>query len=809
MRSSGFFIFLIFFSLLSGSLFAQKNLNAIRIEKPIKVDGILDESYWTLADKANNFMQRSPEPGAMPSQNTEVSVLYNDAYIYIGAWLFDSQPDGVLTELASRDHGGNSDRFSVYFDTYNDGLNAYEFSVSAAGVQGDARISPGRFDRNWDVGWYSEVTINDEGWFVEIEIPLSVLRFPDNDEQLWGVNFSRVIRRNNESVYWDEINPKISGFVNQFGKLNGIKGIKTPLRLSITPYISAYINHHSDPKGDLTQTSTNFRGGMDIQYGISDAFTLNMMLVPDFGQVISDNNVLNLSPYEVYYEERRPFFTEGTELFNKAGIFYSRRIGGKPIGFGDVEGQLAEGEEIASNPLESKIINSTKITGRTKSGLGIGFLNAVTNKSYATIKDADGIERKILTSPIINYNVIVLDQSLKNNSFVNFTNTNVTRFENYYDANVSATDFRLSNKSNTYAVGGNATITHRYGFQEEGNDTGFNTHFWLGKTSGNFLYNLRHSLESDNYNPNDLGFTRSPNDHSTSLNLEYVEYDPFSKFLNFNAELSVRYNRLYNPNVFTGMEIDASVRATFTNFLTTRLWLDLSPVERKDFNDTRTEGRFIYRPTYHSTGLSIYTDSRKKFGVSGWVYYALTSEENRNSFSVSISPRLRINDRLSISTSTSGSNSNNSVGYVYSDENVINFGIRDSKTITNVFTTKFSFSKDMDVYLRMRHYWSSAHYNEFKQLEENGRLSPTDYFDNHDVNYNSFNVDMVYRWIFSPASEFSVVWKSSVLNETDVVEYNYTNNFLNTFNAPKDNSISLKVLYYLDYLMLTRAKKSQ
>jgi hypothetical protein len=783
-------------------------LNAIRIDKPIKVDGILNESFWSIADRASDFIQRSPDPGGVPSQITEVSVLYNDAYLYIGAWLYDDKPGGVLTELTSRDRSGNSDRFSIYIDTYDDDLNAYEFSVSAAGVQSDARISPGSFDRNWDSGWYSEVKITDEGWFVEIEIPLSVVRFPGIEEQHWGINFRRTIRRNNETVYWDEINPRVSGFVNQFGSLSGIKGIKTPLRLSITPYVSTYINRHTNPDPNLSNTSTFFRGGLDITYGINDAFTLNMMLIPDFGQVISDNDVLNLGPYEVYFEERRQFFTEGTELFNKAGIFYSRRIGGKPIGYNDVESQLEEGEEIVSNPMESRILNATKISGRTKSGLGVGFLNAITNRTYATLKNEEGVEREILTAPLINYNVLVLDQSLKNNSYVNFTNTNVTRGDQYPDANVSAANFRFADKKNRYAVGGTGVVTNRYGFPDDDNETGFFTNLWFGKTSGNFLYRFSHRMESDTYNPNDLGFVRAPNDHDTRLSFEYVEYDPFYKFLNFNAEVSVNYHRQYNPNVFTGIEINSSVRATFTNFLTTRLWYYFSPVERKDFDETRTFGRFVYEPKYHSTGFSLYTDSRKRFRVSAWLGYWLTSQTDRNSLSVSLSPRLRITDRLSVSTSFSGRNTNNSVGYVYSDERDINFGVRDIKTITNVFTTKYSFTKNMDIYLRMRHYWSSAEHNEYKRLKDNGRLGPTDYYDNHDVNYNSFNVDMVYRWIFSPASEFSIVWKSSALNNNDVVEYHYPTNFMNTFEPPRNNSISFKVLYYLDYLMLTRLKKS-
>ena len=163
---------------------------------------------------------------------------------------------------------------------------------------------------------------------MEFEIPLSVLRFSSAEEQEWGFNARRVIQRNNESVYWEEINPRISGFVNQFGILTGLQGIKTPLRLSATPYVSAYINRHIDSETKEPSTSTSIRGGLDLKYGINDAFTLDMMLVPDFGQVISDNNILNLSPYEVYFEERRQFFIEGTELFDKAGIFYSRRIGG-------------------------------------------------------------------------------------------------------------------------------------------------------------------------------------------------------------------------------------------------------------------------------------------------------------------------------------------------------------------------------------------------------------------------------------------------------------------------------------------------
>jgi len=788
--------------------YAQKTLQALRIEKLIKVDGLLEEESWLEADKATDFVQRSPRPGKNPSQKTEVSVLYNNAYIYIGAWLYDDNPSGIMTELNGRDQGGNTDQFTIYFDTYKDGLNAFEFAVSAAGVQLDSRISPGNYDRNWDGGWYSEVVINEAGWFVEMEIPLSVLRFPSTEKQEWGLNIRRLIRRDNESVYWSEINPKISGFVNQFGVLAGIEGIKTPLRLSIIPYFSTYVNRHFDNQLQSGSTLTNFRGGMDLKYGINDAFTLDMMLVPDFGQVVSDNNVLNLGPYEVYNQERRQFFIEGTDLFDKAGLLYTRRIGGKPVDYDLVEDLLLEGEEILSNPIESRIINATKVSGRTKNGLGIGFLNVLTNKSYAVVRNADGEEREIQTAPIINYNVFVLDQSLKNNSYINLTNTNVNRSENYYDANVTGTNFRFSDKTNNYAIGGRANISHLYGFEDEGNDTGFNTNIWMGKTGGNFMYRIGNNLESDNYNPNDLGFNRAANNNNSYVNFEYQEYEPFFKFLNFSTNFGINYRRRYLPNTFTGLEFETSVEATFTNFLSTRIWFDYAPLERKDFDETRTKDRFIYEPDYHSAGFSLSTDSRKKVRLASWIYYYQTSQEDRNFMSLTLSPRFRINNQLAISTSLTGSNSNNSVGYVNTVDDDIHFGVRDVKSFTNIFTTKFTFNKEMDLYFRMRHYWSSAKHKEYFLLGNDGRLENTDYYDNHDVNYNSFNIDMIYRWIFSPASEFSIVWKSSALNSQDRVLYNYFENLRNTFDAGRDNSISFKILYYLDYLMLTRSKKS-
>ena len=229
--------------------------------------------------------------------------------------------------------------------------------------------------------------------------------------------------------------------------MHGIKDIEAPVRLFLYPYVSVNAGHF--PNGDATQSNwtQGFNAGMDLKYGINDAFTLDMTLIPDFSQVRSDNQVLNLSPFEVQFDENRQFFTEGTELFNKGNLFYSRRIGRTPKGFYDIEDQLDSTEILLSNPSVTQLINSTKVSGRTNKGLGIGFFNAITNSMYAEVEDTiNGTVRQIKTEPLTNYNIAVLDQNLKNNSYITLINTNTERFDTERDANVTGLEFSLNDK---------------------------------------------------------------------------------------------------------------------------------------------------------------------------------------------------------------------------------------------------------------------------------------------------------------------------------------------------------------------------
>jgi hypothetical protein len=767
-----------------------RQLRALRTSDAPKVDGILQEEIWQQAPEATNFIQVRPEPGKP------------DVAIYVGAVMYEVSADSILRQLVVRDEIGNSDYFGVYFDTYLDKLNGYGFIVTASGVQYDARYSSNGADRNWNAVWESKVTILDDRWIVEMKIPYSAIRFSNHEEQIWGLNLERKVRRKNEGYYWNPVDPATSGFVNQFGLLTGIEYIKSPLRLSFLPYLSAYANNYPYNTPGKSNTSLNINGGMDVKYGINESFTLDMTLVPDFGQVQSDNQVLNLSPFEVRFNENRQFFTEGTELFNKGGFFYSRRVGGKPLGYGDVQGQLQEGEKIVENPATSRLINASKISGRTDRGLGIGIFNAVSANMYATVENEEGQQRKILTQPLSNYNIIVLDQSLKNNSYVSLINTSVARAGHTYDANLTGAMFKLATKKNTFALFGRSAVSQLYKPELNKPDMGYTFSLTGGKISGNFQYSLTQAVETDRYNPNDMGILNNNNEVTQRARVAYNIYKPFWKFNNMYSHVSTSYSRLYNPNNFQNFWINAGVFTTLKNFYEIGAYINLEPVKTYDYYEPRVAGRFYAFPTNFLIGSEFSTDGRKKLALDITGRYRGYNENNRQLYFFEISPRYRVNDKLSFRYHLTSRNVHDEMGSF--GENVRNdsifFGLRDVRAISSTVNSSYIFTNRMSLTLRARHYTSSAVYRKYFSLNENGSLSAADFDKNKDINFNTFNVDMVFSWWFAPGSEVSLVWKNAIASEGSEYVSGYMNNFNQTMQSPQNNSISVKVLYYLDVL---------
>jgi|APTNR8051073442_1049403.scaffolds.fasta_scaffold00268_15 hypothetical protein len=802
----------------------KKAFDAFRTQNRITVNGELDEEIWQSAAVAAGFIQAFPIPGAPPTYETEVRVLYDDNAIYIGATLYDAHPDSILRELTQRDQIGNTDWFGVFIDTYRDGNNGLMFIVTASGIQFDAKITPNNSDNwnvvpgedvNWDAVWDAEARITDKGWVAEMRIPYSALRFPKTQEQLWQVNFARGFKRMQQRSYWSEVDPLESGFLNQGGHLKNIRDVRSPIRLQANPYLAGYGEWYHDKNGNPKDSyGRSINGGMDIKYGINDAFTLDMTLIPDFGEAQSDNQVLNLSPFEVQFNENRQFFMEGTELFNKGGWFYSRRIGGQPLHYWDVSNQMREGEFIVDNPQQSQLYNATKISGRTGKGLGIGFFNATSGETNARVRDSEGIERDIMTNPLTNYNVLVLDQNLKHNSFVTLVNTTVLRAGSDYDANLTGTVFTLRNKTNKYQLTGKAVLSQQYASDET--TLGHNYNLFASKISGNFQWSAGYYEESDTYNPNDLGFIYSNNERAVEGSLNYNKYEPFSIFNNANGGVYVNYARLYHPNVFTSASINFWASAQTKDFWNWNIWTYHEPFINYDYFEPRTPGRYFKAPTNNNYGFWVGSDSRKRMRISFETNFRKYGASGRHRWNWTFTPRYRVNDKLNFTLQVGNYNFINDMGFATNttfnetdpvtgeptSRPAIIFGRRDQITVENIFNTNYTFNNKMTLSFRLRHYWTKVDYNRYYELEEDGDLASTDYAGQHNANFDAFNIDVVYRWRFAPGSDLFLIWKNAISSYDSFANLNYFNNLDGLLEAPQLNSLSLKVIYFLDYASL-------
>ncbi len=783
----------------------KRQLSASRIGEQMVLDGKLLEPMWNKAEPAIGFIQNSPFPGEKSVSRTEVRILYDNDAVYIGAFMYDN-PDSVLRQLTPRDEfGDGADVFTVTFDTYSDEQNGFVFAVTAAGVQADAKMKLDGSDYSWNAAWYSKVSLNKDGWSLEMKIPYSSLRFPSTSEQKWGVNFYRSIRRIRESSYWSTVLPNVPNFLRQAGTLNGIKDIKSPLRLTFLPYVSTYAENDN---GKVTQTTN---GGLDLKYGINESFTLDLTLIPDFGQTLYDNQVLNLSPIEVRYNEKRYFFTEGTDLFNKNDLFYSRRVGGTPVKYSSLYNSLGPDDSVMQNPLTTKLINATKVSGRTKKNLGIGFFNAISEPAYATVYNKKTQEyRSEETSPLTNYNVLVLDQALKNNSSVSFVNTNVYRKQNSYNANVSALLFKFANKANNYSIDGSGDVSQI--FTSTPAYVGYRYFLQAAKTKGNFQYYVNTTSISDRFNPNDLGYLDRNNVVYYNLSTNYNTYKPFGYVLTTYNHVGAGYNRVFNPNVYSSITIYGSHRLTLRNFLTIGAYWDNQPVAAHDYLEPRTAGRFYLVPTSTMAGGFFSSDYRKKFALDFELNNRWFAESGRRTLYSNISPRYRIGNKLSMVYNTNITSFANNTGYVGgANTDSIYLGTRKIVTLINTLDAKYIFTNRMSMKVSARHYWSQATYSKYSLLEKDGTLvsTPTSsVYPNQNVNFNSFNVYTGFVWQFKPGSEISIVYQNSIYTRGTNVFDTYLNNLTNTLNSPQSNSLSVKLIYYLDYITIKNLGKS-
>lgn len=792
----------------------RKKLPAIRVTDAPKIDGKLNDPAWELAPTADQFVMMRPDNGqAEPNTHpTKVKLVYDDQAIYISAYMQAPNPQKIPAEFTNRDNIGNADFFLMTVNPNDDGQNPFEFIVTSSGVQADAKISNGNEDFNWSAVWESEISITDKAWIVEMKIPYRALRFANLPVQSWGINFHRRVQNLNAQFSWNFIDNKQGNWTQYDGLYEDFKDIKPPTRLLFYPYASATVKNTSK------ETTTDWSVGMDIKYGITENFTLDATLIPDFGQTGFDNVQLNLGPFEQQFTEQRQFFTEGTELFTKGRLFYSRRIGGRPIDQFKVANQLSSDEEIIDRPNKVDMLNAIKISGRTKNGLGIGFFNAITDKTEVTIQNKTSKEtRKAVINPFSNYNIMVLDQQFNQNSAITLINTNVTRIGDFRDANVTGLLWHVEDKKSRYNIDGSFKMSTISDDASQPN-LGYTFDTSIGKHAGNWRGEIGYNVESKDFNPNDLGILFSNNEQTIYSFLAYRILQPKGIFNNYQIRMYYNMNFLHTPGTYVGtnagLNFWASTRKRFgfggnLNFST----------PRKDFFEPRqgsTSGIFFKAPLRVNFNHWGSTDYRKKFAVDYNWYYTFFKDNPRESYGFRFAPRYRFNNRFSLIYALRYNKTNREQGYVrkvnqdYVNNNPgtanlldqIIFGERDWTTYDNSLTGKFSFSTKASLSLAFRHNWSKVPYhNQYYTLQKDGSLVANNYQDNHDRNFNSWNLDLNYVWQFAPGSQLIAFYRNSINPSHNFAPANisFSDNINRLFKEDMQHTFSVRLVYFVDY----------
>ncbi len=802
---------LLFFSI--SSLLAQekekKSLNILKAYNPPKIDGILNDDAWKNADEAKDFIQFRPEMGIKDSLGikTYVKATYDDNAMYFGAYLHDD-PSKIMNQLTTRDNFGQSDFFCIVINPNNDAQNDTEFFIFPSGTQADAIANPSiDEDFGWNAVWESKVTLVDDGWILEVKIPYSALRFSNKNIQTWGLQFHRRFSRDGSQFTWNAIDRTKGNIGLYHGELRGLENIESPTRLSFYPFTSGLINNYDG------KTETDLSFGLDVKYGITENFTLDATLVPDFSQAGFDNLELNLGPFEQTFSEQRQFFTEGVDLFNKGDLFFSRRIGSTPIG--DVS--LGINEEVTDYPNTVKVLNAIKVSGRTKNGLGIGLFNAITEKTKAVIRDTlTGDLREDVVEPIANYSVLVIDQQFNKNSSVSLINTNVTRNGHFRDANVTGLVFDISNKRNTYNIQGQAKMSHLNLL--DSTSTGYSTFFGIRKAHGKFRYSFDHSYADTKYDINDLGLLYRNNYNNFGVDISYRIFEPTKKLNNYYIGGYYNHNRLATPGVYTGNGFGFNYNAHTKKLNDYGANVNFQVGKQYDYFEPRKEGRFFIYENRINSNIWYSSNYNKKIAFDANFGGATYFEKNRNSteFWYSISPRIRFNDKLLITYSFDYSKDIKDRGYTTTVDNDIIFGERDRKTLTNSISGKYTFSSFHALSLTFRNYWSTVNYNnDLFVLQDNGRLSQNSEYtaetlpNNPNINYNTWNLDFSYSWQFAPGSILTALYRNQLFNYDNASRDNYGRSLKTLFDQPIQNTFSLRIQYYIDYNNLKNVFKNK
>ena len=855
------------FALVSVPIAAQPSKKiaiATRTDRAPRIDGRLDDAVWSRATVIEDFTQLRPVEGEAPTERTQIYLLYDNEAIYVGAHMWRVKPADISKAMTRRDGFGAAERLSIIFDTQLDRRTGVGFGVSASGVRSDYRHTQddemrGR-ESQFDPVWSVSTTIDSTGWIAEMRIPLSQLRFPAAAEQQWGMQIDRWMPDKNETVQWVLMSPRETGYISRFGTLAGMRDIRAVRPVEIVPYVA----------GDLTRKATTAttvksplshpldgRTGMDAKFGLGSNLTIDVTVNPDFGQVEADPAEVNLSAFETFFEERRPFFIEGSEMLrgNGAQYFYPRRIGAPP--------HASAVGDFVDIPRASTILGATKVTGRLPSRLTIGVLAAVTGNEVARVYETDSsFTQKVPVEPLTAFSVLRLQQEVGTQASTvgaSFTSTNRTFGNNIALASllprnslVGNFDWRIRFQQGRYAISGfvatsyvagdtsairrlqtNSTrflqrpdITHYTYDPLRRSMSGYSAELKADKDAGRYvLWGAEVKIESPGFEINDLGRVQSVDDLEYGADIQIRETVPGRYFQNWRLGFETKGARslggFQQQNTFS-----QNTQLTFRNFWNFNL---KSSIDLPTLDDALTRGGPIM-----GKPREIKQDIRLNSQFGAQTFWRVNAGYGVDEFgtqrgNVGGQITVRPSTRVSVSAEPTVSQGTDPRQYVTRIEggtrtygNRYVFAFIDRRTISAKLRLNYTFSPNLTLEGYAEPFIASGHYSNFGELSAPGsrllRTYGTDgttiaidsagtqrisdgassfTISNRDFHVLSFRSNVVMRWEWNPGSTLFVVWQQNRRTNQAYEESVRLSELWRTTQAPGDNFFSVKFSYWL------------
>jgi hypothetical protein len=834
---------------------------AARVTSTIRIDGRLDEAAWQSATAITEFTQQAPHEGQPASERTEVRILYDDDALYIGARLFDRYP--ARSRVGRRDMSMSaSDWLTVIIDARHDHLTSFGFEVNPAGVRRDQTRAAGQEDNSWDPVWEAATIVSDSGWFAELRIPFSQLRFSGAPEQTWGLQIERQIARNQEFSEWAYTPPGQAGGAPRYGHVTNLTRLATGKRLEFMPYVVSKAEY-IDRRGNPFRSDSEYKvdGGLDLKYRLTSSLTLDATVNPDFGQVEVDPAVLNLTAFETFFPEKRPFFIEGSEMFRfgddgSNSVFYSRRIGRQP--------SLAPAYAARDVPGETRILGAAKLTGRTAGGWATGIIDAVTRRELARFRDPDGALGETVAEPLTNYFVGRVRRELRsghssvgalfgalNRDLDTDELSAVLRSAAYsggidFNHEWSQRTFRLQGflagshvRGEPGVIAATQRLPYHYFQRPDANHldydptleslTGYAGSLSLSRQINRHWWSmLRANTTSPNYEVSDLGFQRRADRIDLQANLEYNESRPRGIFRRHSGYLQGLVEHNYGGENISN-RIFGGAFGQFMNYWGLSTNLQLSLAGTVDDRLTRG-GPAAYRPGYGSFNFNLSSDPRSR--VVGNIGAYLQNGGAGDIYEVFGGPTLKPAPHWDISLAASFSTQGSAAQYLLrlEDASATNtFGQRYvfaelDQTVFAVNTrVNYTFTPALSLQVYMQPFVATGDYGppkefatpgEYSFLEygkdigeiADGRVYPTGQASGGpsfalpapDFNVRSLRGNAVMRWEWRPGSTLYLAWQQTRNDFEPIGDFALGRDLGNIFSTSPDNIFLVKVSYWFN-----------